>query len=139
MAHDNDDGGDRIAQAPAVPGTEVLMDMAVGDDNEKQHIHFQSLQHVEGKEGGHLLLVPQPSLTDVNDPLRWSQTKKWLVLGNGIFYAFNGAVTGPIMAAGRLRNSMNLRWFRSTNPDAFDRHASTCCILQNRPCAFGVC
>ena len=57
------------------------------------------LQHATSGDG-HILLVPQPSLTDPNDPLRWGIVKKWAVLLNGSFYAFNGAVTGPMMAGG---------------------------------------
>ena len=47
-----------------------------------------------------VLPVPQPSLTDPNDPLKWPKLKKWLVLLLGSLYAFMGSVTGPIMAAG---------------------------------------
>ena len=139
MSHYNNRDDDSIAQAPAVPGTEVLMDMAVCDETEKQHIHFRSLQHVEGKKGGHLLLVPQPSLTDVNDPLRWPTTKKWLVLGNGIFYAFNGAVTGPIMAAGKSKAFFDLVYLRKKRSDEFYRHASTGCGLPHQPGPLDLC
>jgi hypothetical protein len=76
----------------AVPGTEVLYD--VGNS---EYIH--TLQHVAHGDG-HILLVPQPSLTDKSDPLSWPKWKKWMVLFNAIWYSFNGAVTGPIMAAG---------------------------------------
>ncbi len=48
----------------AVPGTEVLI-----DEDQNEYIH--TLQHSK-KDHGHILLVPQPSLTDPNDPLRWS-------------------------------------------------------------------
>lgn len=56
------------------PGTELLVDEA--------HSH---LQHAR-KGDGHILLIPQPSLTDRNDPLRWANTKKWVV-GICIAYA----------------------------------------------------
>jgi hypothetical protein len=74
------------------PGTEFLV-----DDDVSTTTH--SYQHI--RQGNRrVILVPQPSLTDPNDPLLWPRWKKWLVLGNGLFYAFNGAVTGPMMAGG---------------------------------------
>lgn len=75
-----------------VPGTEVLYDLG-----NSEQIH--NLQHVKHGDG-HILLVPQPSLTDASDPLRWTKRKKWIVLFNAVWYSFNGGVTGPIMAAG---------------------------------------
>lgn len=48
-----------------------------------------------------ILLVPQPSRTDANDPLNWATPKKSIAFFNGCWYAFMGAITGPIMAAGR--------------------------------------
>ncbi|KAF9766320.1 hypothetical protein IL306_001299 [Fusarium sp. DS 682] len=72
------------------PGTELLYDNA------------SHLQYVKDKQGNHIILVPQPSTTDPNDPLRWSRAKKWIVFLNGVFYAFMGSVTGPIMAAGMI-------------------------------------
>jgi hypothetical protein len=90
--------GDGIAAVfHAAPGTEILYDAEGEQGATSQHLH--ELQHVQ-KGDSHILLVPQPSLTDPNDPLRWSLIKKWVVLMNGVWYAFNGAVTGPIMAAG---------------------------------------
>jgi hypothetical protein len=53
------------------PGTETLID----EDN---NAYIQTLQHAKIGDG-HILLVPQPSLTDPNDPLRWPTWKKWLV------------------------------------------------------------
>lgn len=53
------------------PGTETLI-----DEGNNGYIH--TLQHAK-KGDGHILLVPQPSLTDPNDPLRWPTWKKWLV------------------------------------------------------------
>jgi hypothetical protein len=79
-------------QYTAAPGTELLIDQE----------HFSSVhdyQHVAHGDG-RIILVPQPSLKDPNDPLLWSCLKKWLTFGNGLFYAFNGAVTGPMMAGG---------------------------------------
>ena len=80
----------------AAPGTEIMMDEDGGGATERR-LHL--LQHADSGDG-HILLVPQPSLTDPNDPLRWSIPKKWSVLMNGTAYAFNGAVTGPMMAGG---------------------------------------
>ncbi|KAF2666571.1 MFS general substrate transporter [Microthyrium microscopicum] len=63
-----------------------------------------------------VILVPQPSSNDSNDPLRWSKRKKWTVLLIGAFYAFMGSVTGPIMAAGMipLTKSLNTSLQRIT-------------------------
>lgn len=58
------------AYTPA-PGTEILID-------EDQNGYIHTLQHAK-KGDGHILLVPQPSLTDINDPLRWPEWKKWIV------------------------------------------------------------
>ncbi|KAK4541284.1 hypothetical protein LTR36_008200 [Oleoguttula mirabilis] len=77
-----------------VPGTEMLYDSGMRSQ-------LSTLQHVK-KGDSHILLVPQPSLTDPNDPLCWSNAKKWITLLNGIWYSFNGAITGPIMAAGMI-------------------------------------
>lgn len=76
----------------SAPGTELLIDQ----DNSDAIQHYQHVAHGDSR----LLLVPQPSLTDPNDPLLWPRWKKWTVFGNGLFYAFNGGVTGPMMAAG---------------------------------------
>lgn len=81
----------------AAPGTELLYDAGAEQGAQSRHLH--SLQHVK-KGDGHILLVPQPSLTDPNDPLLWSGRKKWIAFTNGLGYSFLGAVTGPIMAAG---------------------------------------
>ncbi|KAL3455060.1 major facilitator superfamily domain-containing protein [Aspergillus heterothallicus] len=86
----------------AVPGTEILIDQ--GNGNDKTASGFGAYQHVT-RGDARILLVPQPSLTDPNDPLRWPKWKKWLVFGNGLLYAFNGAVTGPMMAGGMLQLS----------------------------------
>lgn len=76
----------------AAPGTELLIDQEhLGSVHDYQHVAYGD---------GQIILVPQPSLKDPNDPLLWSRLKKWLTFGNGLFYAFNGAVTGPIMAGG---------------------------------------
>jgi hypothetical protein len=55
----------------AAPGTEILID-------EDQNATIRNYQHAKVGDG-HILLVPQPSLTDPNDPLRWPAWKKWLV------------------------------------------------------------
>lgn len=87
----------RHVEPIALPGTERLYDFRPG--NVEEAAFLSSLQHVK-KGDGHILLVPQPSITDPNDPLLWSTTKKTLTLVNGLAYSFLGAVTGPIMAAG---------------------------------------
>jgi hypothetical protein len=76
----------------SVPGTELLIDQ----DNSHAIQQYQHVAHGDSR----LLLVPQPSLTDPNDPLLWPRWKKWAVFGNSLFFAFNGGVTGPMMAAG---------------------------------------
>ncbi|PCD27009.1 hypothetical protein AU210_013427 [Fusarium oxysporum f. sp. radicis-cucumerinum] len=78
------------------PGTELLY------DNDNIGASTNHLQYVKDKQGNHIILVPQPSTTDPSDPLRWSKAKKWIVFLNGVFYAFMGSVTGPIMAAGMI-------------------------------------
>ncbi|OBT60757.1 hypothetical protein VE03_10868 [Pseudogymnoascus sp. 23342-1-I1] len=83
----------------AAPGTEIMMDEDAPRATERR---LRNLQH-ETVSYGRILLVPQPSLTNPNDPLRWSSFKKWTVLLNGVAYAFNGAVTGPMMAGGMLQ------------------------------------
>ena len=55
----------------SAPGTELLVD-------EDQNGYIHTLQHLS-KGDGHILLVPQPSLTDPNDPLRWPAWKKQMV------------------------------------------------------------
>ncbi|KAK9447027.1 major facilitator superfamily domain-containing protein [Limtongia smithiae] len=80
----------------AAPGTEILMDEGEPGKTAKLLHKYQHVLHGDSR----ILLVPQPSLTDENDPLRWPRWLKWAVLLNGILYAFNGAMTGPIMAAG---------------------------------------
>lgn len=89
----------------AAPGTELLYDDGDGVANS----HLQNLQHVK-KGDSHILLVPQPSLTDSNDPLLWSRSKKWAAFSNALSYSFLGAVTGPIMAAGELAESTLGKW-----------------------------
>ncbi|KAL3454187.1 major facilitator superfamily domain-containing protein [Aspergillus insuetus] len=85
----------------AVPGTEILVDQSNGN---KSASDFETYQHVTHGDA-RILLVPQPSLTNSNDPLRWPKWKKWVVFGNGLLYAFMGAVTGPMMAGGMLQLS----------------------------------
>ena len=81
------------------PGTELLYDTG------KAGSRAAHLQFIRDSDGNHVLLVPQPSLTDPNDPLRWSAVKKWVTFLNGATYAFMGSVTGPIMAAGMIELS----------------------------------
>lgn len=81
------------------PGTTYLYDQEDGTGSTAKHL--RSLQHVK-RGDSHLILVPQPSLIDENDPLLWPTWKKWVVLLNGCFYAFMGSVTGPIMSAGMV-------------------------------------
>lgn len=93
------DSGDVIESVFVnAPGTEILMD---DDGSGATSRHLHTLQHAKTGDG-HILLVPQPSLTDPNDPLRWSKAWKWTVLMNGVAYAFNGGVTGPMMAGGKI-------------------------------------
>lgn len=87
----------------AAPGTEILYDQDGEHGDASRRLH--QLQHVQ-KGDSHILLIPQPSLTDVNDPLRWSTLKKWATFSNGLAYAFLGAVTGPIMAAWMVQGSL---------------------------------
>lgn len=77
-----------------VPGTEILYDE--GPDGQEGHSHLKHRMRGDAR----VLLVPQPSRTDANDPLNWSTWKKNLTFFNGCWYAFMGAITGPIMAAG---------------------------------------
>lgn len=87
----------------AAPGTEILYDQEGEHGGVSQRLH--QLQHVR-RGDSHILLVPQPSLSDPNDPLRWSAIKKWAAFSNGLAYAFLGAVTGPIMAAWMVQGSV---------------------------------
>lgn len=100
MAYRHDEGSIR-PDSPTIPGTEVLFDLG----NSDQIRHLQHVKHGDGD----ILLVPQPSITDASDPLRWTQRKKWVVLLNAIWYSFNGGVTGPIMAGGMFRASFHVQ------------------------------
>lgn len=80
----------------AAPGTEILFDHS--GDHLDSHGEFSEYQHLD-KGDSRILLVPQPSITDPNDPLRWSTTKKWATFLNALSFAFLGGVTGPIIAA----------------------------------------
>lgn len=53
------------------PGTELL----IYDENNESHKNLQTTS----KDDIRIILVPQPSLTDPNDPLRWPLWKKWVV------------------------------------------------------------
>lgn len=79
----------------AAPGTEFLYDAC------NRHKELQHVRHGDS----HVLLVPQPSLRDPNDPLCWPLWKKWVAFSNALGYAFLGGVTGPIMAGGMLELS----------------------------------
>lgn len=95
MAHRSQTREDGIRPVNVVvPGTEVLYDLGNSDN-------IRQLQHVKHGDS-HILLVPQPSLTDESDPLRWSIWKKHVVLFNALWYSFTGAVTGPIMSGGKF-------------------------------------
>ena len=85
----------------AAPGTEILFDEAKNHGAFAERLH--SLKHVQ-KGDSRILLVPQPSTVDPNDPLSWSQVKKSLTFFNACWYAFMGSITGPIM----VRMLMNL-------------------------------
>lgn len=78
------------------PGTAFLL------DSDEPGAPAHHLQTVQAHGGNRIILVPQPSIADPNDPLRWSKTKKWLVFLNGLANAFMGSVTGPIIAAGMI-------------------------------------
>ena len=93
----------------AAPGTEILI------DQEENGASLHSFQHVAHRDG-RILLVPQPSLTDANDPLRWPLWKKWLTFSNALFYAFNGAVTGPMMAGGIVFGKLAIYSFSWNDP-----------------------
>ncbi|KAH8668665.1 major facilitator superfamily domain-containing protein [Xylariales sp. PMI_506] len=99
--HNNSSNSEDISPVyQQTPGTEVLFD---NGRRSSEIAHLQFIQHGENR----ILLVPQPSLNDVNDPLRWSKAKKWGTLLNGVGYAFLGSVTGPIMAAGMIPLSLS--------------------------------
>ncbi|KAF4762342.1 hypothetical protein HAV15_005370 [Penicillium sp. str.  len=91
-----------IEQIHAAPGTEILFD---DSDNGSISERLHQMKHRETGDG-RMLLVPQPSMDDPNDPLNWSTTKKSLTFFNGCWFAFMGAITGPIMAAGMMQLSV---------------------------------
>jgi hypothetical protein len=94
MSHESDE--DVAAHVRAVPGTEILFDEG---SNNGALVDLSQLKH-RAKGDSRVLLVPQPSTNDPNDPLNWASTKKNVAFFNGCWYAFMGAITGPIMAAG---------------------------------------
>ncbi|PCG93378.1 Major facilitator superfamily domain, general substrate transporter [Penicillium occitanis (nom. inval.)] len=94
---------DQIRPRESAPGTEILIDQGKQKYEEYQHVTRGNAQ---------ILLVPQPSLTDPNDPLRWPRWKKWLTFANGLFYAFNGAMTGPMMAGGSAPSPLAVKFGR---------------------------
>jgi MFS family permease len=91
------ESNDRVGETfHDAPGTEILFD---NSENGSLPDRLHQLKH-RSTGDGHMLLVPQPSINDPNDPLNWSTTKKSLTFFNGCWFAFMGAITGPIMAAG---------------------------------------
>lgn len=91
-----------IAAFRPAPGTEILYDQDDEHGNASRRLH--ALQHVKHGDS-HILLNPQPSLTDPSDPLRWPSWKKWVTFSNGLAYSFLGGVTGPIMAAWMIQGT----------------------------------
>ncbi|KAH6984738.1 major facilitator superfamily domain-containing protein [Ilyonectria sp. MPI-CAGE-AT-0026] len=79
------------------PGTELL----IYDENNESHKNLQTT----GKDDIRIILVPQPSLTDPNDPLRWPLWKKWVVFSHGLAYSFFGSIVGPIMSGGMVQQA----------------------------------
>ncbi|KAH7203449.1 major facilitator superfamily domain-containing protein [Fusarium oxysporum] len=65
------------------PGTELLYDNA------------SYLQYVKDKQVNHIILVPQPSTNDPNDPLRWSRAKKMDCLPEWRFLRLYGKCYWP--------------------------------------------
>lgn len=109
---DSKQESDRFAeQIHAAPGTEVLFD---GSDNGSISERLHQLKHRQTGDG-RMLLVPQPSLNDPNDPLNWSTVKKSIVFFNGCWFAFMGAITGPIMAAGMRVQSLSSMILKRSN------------------------
>ena len=79
---------------PHVPGTVILNEEAAKSEN-----LTSGLKHGTGKDA-HIVLAPQPS-DDPNDPLNWSQTKKFInifIIGLGAI--LNAATMGPLLNAG---------------------------------------
>jgi hypothetical protein len=103
----------------AAPGTEFLYDSGI-NGNER----LRSLQHVK-KGDSHILLVPQPSLTDPNDPLRWPTWKKYATLANAMLYSFLGGVTGPIVAA--MMGTLSIRFNTSFQKVTYTNGATLVC------------
>ncbi|KAH8900550.1 MFS general substrate transporter [Thozetella sp. PMI_491] len=80
-----------------VPGTELLID-------EHPSQGKGNIQYASGGDG-RIILIPQPSLNDPNDPLRWSPAKKWIVFIHGLAYSFLGSIIGPIMSGGMVQQA----------------------------------
>ncbi|CAI7616608.1 unnamed protein product [Penicillium manginii] len=94
MSHESEN--EMEARLRVTPGTEILFDGGSGDG-----ILADGSQLKHRTSGDRrVLLVPQPSTNDPNDPLNWTTSKKSVTFFNGCWYAFMGAITGPIMAAG---------------------------------------
>ncbi|KIW99597.1 uncharacterized protein Z518_11010 [Rhinocladiella mackenziei CBS 650.93] len=90
------------AYLDTTPGTEILFDDLSKHGAISDQLH--QLKHVK-KGDSRVLLVPQPSATNPNDPLSWHDTKKSLTFFNACWYSFMGSITGPIMAAGMIQLS----------------------------------
>lgn len=94
-SHKSDDD---YVHSDRIPGTEILFDEGPSGRSDVDRSHLKHRTRGDAR----ILLVPQPSRTDANDPLNWSTPKKSIAFFNGCWYAFMGAITGPIMAAGKL-------------------------------------
>ncbi|OKL60813.1 hypothetical protein UA08_03913 [Talaromyces atroroseus] len=81
-------------QRHEAPGTELLIDQDCLARHNYKHVDYGQKR---------ILLVPQPSLENPDDPLVWPRWKKWLTFANGLAYAFLGSVTGPMMAGGMIQ------------------------------------
>lgn len=83
-----------VAVGSSAPGTELLFDehaISANVDIQTREYHNETL-----------ILQPQPSVKDPNDPLRWPSWLKTSTYLNGLFFAFNGSMLGPLMSAGFL-------------------------------------
>ena len=89
-----------VAGASHTPGTELLFDPR--DRSSPEALAAKSkLQHRKHGDKS-LILQPQPSIVDRNDPLSWSSRAKLMTYFNALFYAFDGSMLGPLMSAGFL-------------------------------------
>ncbi|KAJ9633870.1 hypothetical protein H2204_006656 [Knufia peltigerae] len=80
---------------PHVPGTVILDDGVLPDSFEVTG----ALKHAKGKNGGHIVLNPQPS-DDPNDPLNWPLWKRdCLFLIHAFGFVCTAAVPSSLLAA----------------------------------------